>query len=78
MQDYTNARSITATKPYSVRELAKALKCGRAHLYKQIDQGSLRAMRLNDRGEYRVMGSWALDWMERAAIENKTASEVSV
>jgi excisionase family DNA binding protein len=60
-------RSIDPTRTYSVREVAHAINCGRYHLYRDIDRGRLRAARLNDRGDYRVLGQWLIEYLELLA-----------
>ena len=63
----TDAGSISATRPYSVQEIAKALNAGPRSVYQAIKEGKLRAARINDRGDLRVLGSWALDYLESIA-----------
>jgi hypothetical protein len=59
-----DTRALTLTRAYSVGELAAALDTGRRPLYRAIRAGRLRAAQLNDRGDLRVLGAWALDYLE--------------
>lgn len=59
-----NARTLTANRTYSVGELATALRTGTRPLYRAIRTGRLRAAQINDRGDLRVLGAWALNYLE--------------
>jgi hypothetical protein len=52
---------------YAPREIAKAIKGGPRPVYRAIRTGELRAAKINQRGDLRSLGAWALDWMERRA-----------
>jgi excisionase family DNA binding protein len=69
-QNHTDLRSIAPNANYSVRELARTLKCGRGHLYREIEAGRLRAAKLNDRGDYRLLGAWVIEYLESRANES--------
>src|SRR5262245_50291451 len=66
-QSVTDARSICATRAYTVPELADMWKAGERRLCREIKRGKLRAARFNDRGDWRVLGSWALEYLESLA-----------
>ena len=68
----TDARSICATRAYSIPELAAAWETGRRPLYLAIRNGHLRAAQLNDRGDLRVLGAWALAYLEARAERTVT------
>lgn len=57
-------RQILAERAYSIGELAAALQTGRRPLYRAVRRGELRAASVNDRGDLRVLGAWALRYLE--------------
>lgn len=70
----TDVRSISATKSYTLDELCDASgsarerrRVGVRRLRQEIRAGKLRAARLNDRGDFIVLGSWWLEYLERLA-----------
>jgi hypothetical protein len=65
----TDARSISATKAYRIPELAQVLDSGVRGIYAAIRTGKLRAAKINDRGDLRVLGSWALEYLEEMAAK---------
>lgn len=63
--------SIDPDGVYSPRELARAMGTGTQSVYRPIREGKLRAAKLNDRGDLRVLGRWAIAYLEsRAALVN--------
>lgn len=50
---------------YSVREMAKILHIGVDTLYKMIKNGRFPASRLHERGELRVCGWQAKEWLDK-------------
>ena len=74
----TDARSITATRPYSVPELAEMWATGPRSVYRAIKAGNLRAARINDRGDLRVLGSWALEYLESLAKRSREGNTDNV
>lgn len=62
-----SARSLSEARAYSVPELAKVLHVGTRPIYRAIRDKRLRAAVLNDRGDLRVLGTWALAYLESCA-----------
>ncbi len=63
----TDARSISPTYPYSVPELADMLNTGPRSVYGAIRSKRLRAATIDDRGDLRILGAWALEYLESLA-----------
>lgn len=60
-------RGIYPERTYSIGELALALDTGRRPLYRAVKKGDLRAAAVNDRGDLRILGSWALAFLDGRA-----------
>jgi hypothetical protein len=52
---------------YSPKQLAKVLGVGPQSIFRPIQRGELRAAKLNDRGDLRILGAWAIAWLESKA-----------
>lgn len=64
----TRLNSIDPEGVYSPRELARVMGTGTQSVYRPIREGRLRAARLNARGDLRIIGAWALSYLETCAI----------
>lgn len=69
-----DARSLSANRAYSVPELAEKWDVGARPLYREIREGRLKAAPLNGRGDLRVLGQWALDYLETRALQRQGAT----
>ena len=70
-----NLNRIDPEAVYSPRELARAMGTGPQSIYRPIRQGRLRAAILNDRGDLRVLGAWALEYLNACSVSTNTATE---
>jgi hypothetical protein len=63
---------------YPMKTLIATLNTGPRTVYRAVQRGELRAARVNDRGDYRVLGQWAINWLVArtgsATTEPETAS----
>lgn len=59
---------ITREKFYRIPELAGRLSTGRRTLDAAINRGDLKAVSLNRRGDRRVLGEWAVQWLEEQQV----------
>ena len=62
-----NTTTIVADHPYSVPGLARVMDSGTRNIYGAIRARKLKAAKINDRGDLRIMGSWALAYLESLA-----------
>lgn len=69
MADPTTAdeRSLGPDQWGTVGDAQHKAKCGVKVIYRAIDNGELRAARLNGRGDLRILGRWIDEWLERRA-----------
>jgi hypothetical protein len=62
-----DARSISPMRAYKVAEIADCQQSGTAQVYADIKAGRLRAAKLNDRGDLRILGAWYIEYLESRA-----------
>lgn len=70
MPKKSEARSIgafVADQPYTAREIARGMHCGLGQVHRAVRARQLRAAKLNARGDLRILGSWALEYLETLA-----------
>jgi hypothetical protein len=60
---------IDAETFYTVPRLADALDSGTRPIYEAIRLGDLKATSINDRGDLRILGAWAIAWLDRRAAQ---------
>ena len=56
---------IRETKMYSVPELAKILNFERHTIYRLIESGRLKGVQTMNRGHYRVIGKFLIEFIEK-------------
>lgn len=59
------ADAIEPTAVYRPKEIAEKLDSGPGTVYTAIRKGDLPAAEINSRGDLRVLGRDALEWLER-------------
>lgn len=59
---------------YSPQDLARITGTGLQSWYRPIRRGALKASRINDRGDLRVLGAWALDYLEQLATQDSVTA----
>ncbi len=58
---------IEIAHSYTAAEVAGLLRCSKGFVYTEIRTGKLRAAKLNDRGDLRVLGAWVIQYLEALA-----------
>ena len=60
-------QAIDPNAAYSAKQLAETLNMGTQTIFRDVKSKKLRAAKLNDRGDLRILGAWALAWLEAKA-----------
>jgi hypothetical protein len=68
-EDEVSMSSIDPEAWYGLKELGKVYKCSDRLLSREHADGRLKGAPISGRGDLRVKGAWALDWIERRAAD---------